>query len=254
MMEERDSMMPCLSVITVTYNAEKTLLHTLRSVGQQTYPHIEYIVMDGGSKDGTLACVKSSGVRTDVLVSQPDKGIYDAMNKAAALATGDYLCFLNAGDAFFAPDTVERMMCSIPRGHLPGVLYGETALVDEKRNFVGMRWHRAPDKLTWKSFSRGMLVCHQAFVVRRDLFEPYDLAYRFSSDVDWCIRMMRKTNHIHNTRLTLINYLNEGTTTANHKASLKERFHIMTKHYGWCMTVLQHLKFGMKALRKKVTK
>ena len=168
------------------------------------------------------------------------------MNKGAALATGDYICFLNAGDTFFAPDTVERMMNGLPEGELPGVIYGETALVNEKRQFVGMRWHRAPEALCWKDFQRGMLVSHQAFIVRRNLFEPYDMTYRFSSDVDWCIRMMKKTDNIHNTRLTLINYLNEGMTTANHKASLKERFWIMKKHYGMIPTLIQHAKFALK--------
>ena len=78
-----------------------------------------------------------------------------------------------------------------------------------------------------------MLVCHQAFFARRDLVEPYDLRYRFSADFDWCIRIMKKADVLHNTHLTLIDYLNEGMTTRNHKASLKERFRIMSRHYGW---------------------
>lgn len=178
-----------LSVITVTYNAEKTLPYTLKSVAEQTFPNIQYILIDGASKDQTLSIIEDFDVSIHALVSEPDHGLYDAMNKGAALATGDYICFLNAGDAFFSADTVERMINSIPEGELPGVLYGETALVNQQRFFVGMRWHRSPQTMTWKSFLRGMLVSHQAFILRRDLFEPYDLSYRFSSDVDWCIRL-----------------------------------------------------------------
>lgn len=243
-----------LSIITVTYNAEETLPFTLKSVAEQTYPDIQYILIDGKSKDKTLSVIEESSVSIHALVSEPDNGLYDAMNKGAALATGDYICFLNAGDAFFASDTVERMMKSIPQGELPGVIYGETALVNKLRLFVGMRWHRAPEEMTWKSFLKGMLVSHQAFVLRRDLFEPYDLSYRFSSDVDWCIRMMKKTDNIHNSRLTLINYLNEGMTTGNHNASLKERFRIMAKHYGILPTLIQHGRFFINDLKKKLSK
>lgn len=244
---------PTLSIITVTYNAEKTLPFTLKSVAEQTYPQIEYILIDGKSKDRTLSVIEESDVSIHILLSEPDKGLYDAMNKGAALATGDYLCFLNAGDTFFAADTVERMIKSIPsNSELPGVIYGETALVNEQRKFIGMRWHRAPSSMNWKSFLRGMLVSHQAFILRRDLFEPYDLSYRFSSDVDWCIRMMKKTSFIHNSHLTLINYLNEGVTTGNHKASLKERFHIMAKHFGIAATIVQHGRFAAKDILKKI--
>lgn len=243
---------PLLSIITVTYNAEKPLPFTLKSVAEQTYPHIEYILIDGKSKDKTLAVIQESDVSIDVLVSEPDKGLYDAMNKGAAMATGDYLCFLNAGDTFFAPDTVERMMNAISADKLPDVIYGETALVNERRQFIGMRKHRAPENLTWKSFLEGMLVCHQAFYVRRELFEPYDLSYRFSSDVDWCIRMLKKSDNMHNTHLTLINFLSGGMTKKNQIASLKERFRIMAKHYGMLPTLLQHGKFALKAVQKKV--
>lgn len=103
-----------------------------------------------------------------------------------------------------------------------------------------MRRLSAPATLTWKSFKQGMLVCHQAFFARRDLVEPYDLRYRFSADFDWCIRIMKKADVLHNTHLTLIDYLNEGMTTRNHKASLKERFRIMSRHYGWASTVTHH--------------
>ena len=98
-----------------------------------------------------------------------------------------------------------------------------------------------------------MLVCHQAFFARRELAvaHPYDLKYRFSSDFDWCIRIMKQSKYLHHTGLTLIDYLNEGMTTRNHKASLKERFRIMAKHYGWFSTVMHHGWFVIRAIYKK---
>ena len=114
-----------------------------------------------------------------------------------------------------------------------------------------MRRLSAPEVLSWKSFKQGMLVCHQAFFAKRDLVEPYDLNYRFSSDFDWCIRVMKKAHTLHNTHLTIIDYLEEGLTTQNHKASLRERFRIMTKHYGLVSTIIHHAWFVMRAVLKK---
>ena len=237
-----------LSVITVTYNAEPTLERTIKSVLEQTYPHIEHLIVDGKSNDGTVALIQQYVHEKMVWVSEPDNGLYDAMNKAVTMSEGDYLCFLNAGDTFFAPDSVERMMHSFYDDNSPDILYGETAIVDEEGTFLHMRRLRAPAKISWKSFRLGMVVCHQAFIVRRELFEPYDLSYRFSSDFDWCIRMMKKARTILNTRLILINYLNEGMTTINRKASLKERYRIMTKYYGGLSTFLYHLWFVVRAV------
>jgi len=241
-----------LSVITVTYNAEHTIERTLQSVHAQSYPHIEHIIVDGASTDKTLSLIQNSKFKIQNLkfISEPDNGIYDAMNKAAAMATGDYLCFLNAGDTFFGSYVVDLMMASIDENTAPDILYGETAIVDDNGDFLLMRRLKTPETLTWKSFRHGMLVCHQAFIVKRELFEPYDLSYRFSSDFDWCIRMMKKAKRIQNTRLTLINYLNEGMTTANRKASLKERYRIMRKYYGGIVTFLCHCWFVVRAIIK----
>ena len=242
---------PKFSVITVCYNAEATLEDTIQSVISQTYHHVEYIIVDGASKDRTMDIVNRYRERISVVVSEPDKGLYDAMNKGIRLATGDYLCFLNAGDSFHEDDTLQQMVHSIHGTLLPDVLYGETELVDHEGHFLRMRRLQAPEHLTWKSFRQGMLVCHQAFFARRDLVMPYDLRYRFSADFDWCIKIMKQSKVLHNTHLTLIDYLSEGMTTRNHKASLKVRFRIMVRHYGWASTVAFHLWFVLRLLLKK---
>ena len=173
------------------------------------------------------------------------------MNKGIRLATGDYLCFLNAGDELHEDDTLLQMVHSLPAGPLPDVLYGETAIVDEEGHFLRMRRHAAPERLTWKSFRKGMMVCHQAFFARRELAVPYDLRYRFSADFDWCIRILKKSHCVHNTHLTLIDYQNEGMSTRHRRASLLERFRIMAHHYGWCSTVLRHIGFVFRLLYKR---
>ena len=244
---------PKFSVITVTYNAGKVLEDTIQSVVFQTYRNVEYIIVDGNSKDNTLEIVDKYRNRISQVISEPDKGLYDAMNKGILLATGDYLCFLNAGDEFHDNETLQKMVHTLKGKELPDVIYGETAIVDEEGHFLHMRRLSAPQTLTWKSFKQGMLVCHQAFFARRELAvqHPYDLKYRFSADFDWCIRIMKKAKFLHNTRLTLIDYLNEGMTTRNHKASLKERFRIMAKHYGWLSTILHHGWFVIRLFYKR---
>lgn len=242
---------PKFSIITVTYNAGAVLEDTIQSVITQTYRNVEYIIVDGGSKDHTLDIINRYREHIHILVSEPDKGLYDAMNKGIRLATGDYLCFLNAGDELHEDDTLQLMVHSITGTELPDVLYGETAIVDEEGHFLRMRRLSAPENLNWKSFKDGMLVCHQAFFPRRELAEPYDLRYRFSADFDWCIRIMKKSHTLHNTHLTLIDYLNEGMTTRNHRASLHERFRIMCRHYGYLSTLARHAWFALRLLLKK---
>ena len=243
---------PTFSIITVTYNAEKVLEETIQSVIAQTYRNVEYIIVDGASKDNTLKIIEKYQEHISIMVSEPDKGLYDAMNKSIRMATGNYLCFLNAGDKLHEKGTLQRIAETLNDKELPDVIYGETAIVDEKGNFLHMRRLSTPKHLTWKSFKQGMLVCHQSFLAKRELAlkHPYDLQYRFSADFDWCIRIMKEAKCLHNTRLTLINYLNEGTTTRNHKASLKERFRIMAKHYGWVSTILHHCWFVIRLFYK----
>jgi len=243
---------PTFSIITITFNAEAYIENTIRSVISQkgNYPPIEYIIIDGASKDKTLDILSKYRDNITKMVSEPDKGLYDAMNKGISLATGDYLCFLNAGDIFHEPDTLKKIADSITSDELPDIIYGETAIVNGKGEFLHMRRLQAPETLTWKSFKNGMLVCHQAFLAKRSIAEPYNLSYRFSSDFDWCIRMLKKADTTYNTHLILIDYLEEGLTTKNRYPSLLERFHIMSHYYGMLSTIAHHIWFVLRLLIK----
>ena len=245
-------MKPKFSIITITYNAAPVIEPTLASVAAQTYRNFEYLLIDGGSSDDTVAKAQASGIEFAHIVSERDNGLYDAMNKGIKLAKGDYLCFLNAGDAFHSSDTLDKIVAAIPDGtSLPDILYGETAEVDENRNFVRMRRLQAPEKLHWTSFKQGMLVCHQAFYARRDLVPMYDLKYRLSADVDWCIKIMKRSENMVNVGFTVVDYLQNGLSLQNHRASLIERFKIMCKHYGVFSTVAHHIWFVLRAVIKK---
>ena len=235
-------MTPRITIITVCYNAEKTIPRTLRSIQAQTYSNIEYLIIDGASKDGTLELVQKLAPRAKVF-SEPDKGIYDAMNKGLKHATGEYIWYVNAGDALPAPSTVEELVKLACSDHLPDVIYGDTRLIDDKEQDLGLRRLRPPRELTWQSFRSGMLVCHQAFIAKRHLAPTFDLRYRFSADVDWCIRILKEAKDCFFLPYPIALYLSEGTTTANHRASLLERFDVMRRHYGLLPTLYQHLRF-----------
>ena len=243
---------PKFSIITITYNAASVIKPTLDSVIAQTYTNYEYILVDGGSKDETVAIAKASGIQFAHIISERDNGIYDAMNKGMALATGDYLCFLNAGDAFHAPGTLQAVVDAIAgEKELPDVLYGETAEVDDNRNFVRMRRLQAPKELNWHSFKAGMLVCHQAFYARREIAPMYDLKYRLSADVDWCIKVMKHAKKMVNVNATVVDYLQNGISLQYHRKSLMERFDIMSKHYGLLPTIARHVWFVVRAVIKR---
>lgn len=235
-------MQPLFSIITITFNAEQALPATLESVKQQSFSDFEYIVVDGASSDGTVAVARAAAIAGARIFSEPDRGLYDAMNKGIGHAAGKYLIFLNAGDAFAAPDVLARLAALA--ADEPGIIYGQTQLVDENRKVVGMRHLTAPRSLTAKSFGRGMLVCHQAFAARRDLVEEYDLSYRFSADYDWCIRCLKKSpRNAYAGDTPIISYLTNGITDKNRRSSLVERYRIMCRHYGTLPTILRHISF-----------
>ena len=231
------------SVITITYNAATVLPPTLASVAEQTCGDFEYLLIDGASKDNTVALAQAAPIAAKTIVSKPDKGLYDAMNRGLALAKGRYVIFLNAGDRFASSNTLQIYADAISAApEAPAIVYGQTLLVDLAGNGLGPRHLTAPEVLTARSFKRGMTVCHQAMAVRRDLAPEYDLRYRFSADYDWVCRILLQGHPNAYTGCTTAHYLSEGLTTANHRASLLERFRIMVRHYGLSAALLTHLR------------
>jgi len=254
-----------ITYITITYNAAKVLKRTLDSVLEQDYPNIEHLIVDGASTDDTLKMVDEYVARSNAadnghriqVSSEKDKGIYDAMNKGLRRLSGDYVCFLNAGDFLPASDTVSRIAAQVEAfGSMPAVLYGDTDIVDNEGHFLHHRRLAPPEELTWKSFRQGMLVCHQAFYARADfaIATPYDMQYRYSADVDWCIKVMRAASKenvpMQNLHMVVANYTQEGQTTLHHRESLMERYQVMEHHYGRLQTFLLHCWFAIRSLIK----
>ena len=234
---------PTLSIITIVYNNVRDIERTMLSVLNQSYQNIEYIVVDGASTDGTLGIIQRYQDRISKVVSEKDAGIYDAMNKGLALASGDYVLFMNSGDELYAPDTVETVFAMAPNAD---IYYGETEMFNEAWQSIGKRRHSVPEKFTWKSFRFGMTISHQAIYIRRSLTEPYDRKYQLSADIDWILTAAKKAKTSVKVSGYVAKYLVGGLSKKRHRQSLKERFAIFTKHYGLLPNLFNHLVIAAK--------
>ena len=233
---------PIISIITVIYNGADLLTGTIESVIGQTYPAIEYIIVDGGSTDGTVAVIEKYTDRIGQWVSEPDKGLYDAMNKGLKMATGDFVWFMNAGDHIYAPDTVEKIM----EKWRPetDILYGEVMLVDDNRKELGTRSATTTQKLTnplhWQDLAKGMVVCHQGFLPRRQI-APFYIENNLTADIDWVIKCLKASKRTTATEIIMASYLVGGLSKQQHQQSLKDRYFVLKEHFGFWGNLWNHL-------------
>ena len=180
-----------ISIITVCYNSEKTIGDTLRSVFDQKYENIEHIIIDGGSTDRTLAIVSTAGAHVAKIVSEPDNGIYDAMNKGIALATGDVVGFINADD-FYPGPTVLAVVASAFESSGADCCYGDLCYVKQEDVSKTVRyWRSAP--FTLGLFGRGWCPPHPTFFVRREVYKRlggFDLSFKIAADFELMARYL----------------------------------------------------------------
>lgn len=243
------SKLPSISVITVVYNGEDVLEKTIQSVKHQTYANIEYLVIDGQSKDKTVEIIKKYETDISKWISEPDKGLYDAMNKGLRMATGDFVLFLNAGDNFVNDKVLEKVFSKYDAE--TDVLYGEVMMVDEKRQPIGTRTEittrKLPKQLDWKSMKLGMVVCHQAFIPRRTLC-PFYIENNLSADIDWVIEILKKSRKNINTEIIIADFLVGGVSKQRHNQSLKNRYTILQKHFGVIPNFFNHILIILRAI------
>ncbi|DAB29049.1 MAG TPA: hypothetical protein CFH84_11595 [Sulfurimonas sp. UBA12504] len=175
---------PKITVITATYNAEKYLEQTIKSVMGQEYPNIEYIIIDGASTDGTLDIIKKYENFITYWVSEPDKGVYDAMNKGVEKASGQWINFMNAGDNFYACDTISKVIPYL-RDDLK-VLCGYVNCIDTSHN-----WLCTEFPMNIENIHKEFRINHQAAFTKMDVAKnsPFDLHYKYASDVDFFMKI-----------------------------------------------------------------
>lgn len=239
-------MYPKISFITVVRNNAKGLRTTLESLCELRYSNKEIVVIDGVSIDGTLGVIEEYAHEISYFVSEPDGGVYFAMNKGLRAATGDYVWFINAGDKVVDFDALYAQFAS--ESSLADIYYGETRIVDLDGTVLGLRAKRIPEKFTTRSLRRGMVVSHQSFIVRRSIAPMYDTQYRYSADYDWMYTCVSNAGSIQRVDVVLSQFELGGLTTAHHRESLMERFAIMRHRFGLLPTLVSHIGFVFDAL------
>jgi glycosyltransferase len=182
-----------VSIITVCFNSAATLADTFRSIAQQDYPQIEHIVVDGASTDGTVALIKQHETQIARWISEPDKGIYDAMNKGLAMATGDIMGILNSDDMLATPHSISQIVAAF-REQPNGCVYGDLVYVKRQNTQQIVRYWKA-GKGTSRKFYFGWMPPHPTFYISRTVLEQcgyYDLRFPVAADYEYMLRVMVK--------------------------------------------------------------
>ncbi|GAB3340256.1 glycosyltransferase family 2 protein [Larkinella ripae] len=249
--------MPLLSIITVTYNAERFLERTIRSLlANQPGEEVEYLIVDGNSNDGTLTIVRNHEDHISRWISEPDRGLYDAMNKGQQLATGDYIWFMNAGDEIYDATTIVKLL-TVLRNRPADVYYSDALFVDDTGKPLGLRSqitpHSLPHHLSWRDMALGMKVCHQAFIARRSLASDFWIE-NLSADIDWEIRCLKAAQEIVYLDFILCKYLVGGLSVQRHRQSLADRFKVLARHFGTATAVLNHVRILVRAVQFRFAK
>lgn len=217
---------PLVSIITVVLNGDRFLEQTIQSVINQGYKNIEYIVVDGGSTDMTLNIINKYAEKIDYWLSEPDKGIYDAMNKGIELAAGELIGLLNADD-YYEPDAIDAVVEKFKSNPGKQILYGNTYVLQEDLN---LRYKAYAHTKCWL----GMGMCHPAMFVQKEIYKTigtYDLAYRISADFDFMVRAIFQNVPFVPVDKFLVNYRTSGFSAVNFLSTLKENRIILRKYF-----------------------
>ena len=203
------------SIITINYNNKEGLEHTIKSVINQTFKDFEYIIIDGGSTDGSVDIIKQYADNINYWVSEKDKGVYNAMNKGVAQAKGDYLVFMNSGDCFHSPDVLDAL-----KEYQEDIICGKVLKGNAQKPSGPKR-----TTITLVDLMRGSLP-HQAMFIKRELMvkHPYDEKYKILSDWKFCIESLVFDNcSFRNSDVIVADYDTSGISTNSHGLLPKER-------------------------------
>lgn len=215
-----------ISVVTVCFNSQKTINRTIKSVAEQNNCNFEYIIVDGASSDGTIDIINSWQNKIPlVLISEPDKGIYDAMNKGVKLAKGDWILFLNSDDCFYSKDSLSQIELELKDN--VDIVYGATEFA-----YDGFSVIRVPRPLP--SFWKKMPFNHQSSLSRRNLLlqHPFDLKYRLAADYEFFLYAYKNGYSFREIDKIISVFYSGGVSTKYQYQAIKEYSHILKK-YGY---------------------
>ncbi len=237
-----------ISLITINYNNLRGLKATvdsvISSVGFPIPEHVEWIIVDGNSNDGSAEWLREHAAYFQQLIIEKDRGIYDAMNKGIANATGDFLWFLNSGDRLASPKVLSMVVNEMQK-HPADVYFGDTLFVDVEGRNLGLISEKKPqpfpEKLGPNSFRFGMNICHQSFIASKKLAPLYDTKYRLAADVDWVIQILKKNPVSHRFPMVVSKFEVGGSSYEHTKKAWKERYSILSSHYGVVFNFIAHV-------------
>lgn len=245
---------PVFSLITVCFNAKDALIRTMESVRVQDCMDFEHLVIDGGSKDGTLEALQANSSPQLHWISEPDNGLYDAMNKGLRLAKGQFVWFVNAGDLLEGPTILSELLQWVTPEI--DILYGEVMMVDPSGKVLGTRsevtTQKTPEILNWQDLRYGMVVSHQAFLPRRSICKPY-IDNNLCADIDWVIHCLKQSRKTVNTLLTLARFETGGLSRQRHKQSLADRYRVLQYHFGFFPNLAHHVWILLRAVIQKIS-
>jgi len=184
-----------ISIITATYNSAKTISDTLKSLNDQSYQNIEYIIIDGNSQDNTLEVVKQQCSRVSTVISEPDKGIYDALNKGINSATGDVIGFLHSDDLFAYPDAVKDIVDTFNANNCEAIYADLEYVAKDNTNNVVRLWKSG--RYSKQKLKNGWMPPHPTFYMKRELYKKYglfDLSLEIAADYDSLLRYLWSNN------------------------------------------------------------
>ncbi|MEI6311167.1 MAG: glycosyltransferase family 2 protein [Bacteroidota bacterium] len=238
-----------ITIITVVYNRMKDLKYTIDNVVNQTFNNYEYLIIDGGSSDGTLELIQSYGSKISAYLSEKDQGIYDAMNKGLIRANGEYLMYMNAGDGFYNNHILEEIFGQMHQQ--ADFIYGDTMFIDQQQKEIGLmseiRNRPLHEHIQWREMKYGMLFCHQSFIVKKEIAPLYDMHYKWSADIDWILKCMKVSrSSFYFTPFPIARFQLGGASLQHQRSSLIERFMIIKNHFGWIESMAAHLKILFK--------
>lgn len=219
---------PLVSIVTVVFNGENFLEETIKSVINQTYENIEYIIIDGASTDGTVEIIKKYEDKINYWVSEKDAGIYDAMNKGIGTFKGDYINFLNAGDSYVNNEVLNNIF-SVSKDE--DLIYGSISLHDANSNFLINVHPKKFTKFNLMFWGTGTL-CHQAMFVSKKILVKYSLKYILKGELNWYFDLEKKIKNISIVDFPVVNYMLGGTGDINYKLNRMETIKVMFKQNG----------------------
>lgn len=242
-------MNPKISVVTVTYNCESSIQDTIENILEQDYDNLEYIVVDGYSKDNTFAIISKYSNRINKIIHETDNGIFDAMNKAIAVATGDWICFINAGDKFHSK-TVLSDLFSVRYENNIGVIHGETQLITPH----GGEMLKQIPFYKIKSGHRRMGFCHQSVFVRTYLAKntPFDTTFRLCADYNMIMNLYKSGIKFHKANIIISDFDMGGVSTLNEYKTFMEEARICFGEKKNVSFYLALLDFRVKQIKKRV--